>query len=91
MKFSKKLEKNEFILGFSLSLIDIAWFIYVTRLKDAKYPLGELHPNVARWYESLIRIDEFSREIKKPLIMEIIANINNFFLNLQKKGIRHLL
>ena len=90
-EIDKKLEKNEFILGFSLSLIDIAWFIYVTRLKDAKYPLGELHPNVARWYESLIRIDEFSREIKKPLIMEIIANINNFFLNLQKKGIRHLL
>mgnify|MGYP001161077039 FL=1 len=90
-EIDKKLADNEFILGLSISLIDIAWFIYVSRLKDAKYPLGELHPNVARWYESLIRIDEFSREIKKPLIMKFIINMNNFFLNRQKKGIRYLL
>jgi hypothetical protein len=56
-------------------LPDVAWFIYVSRLKLAKYPIHILHPNVNDWYESLLNRDVFAREIQVPRIVRVMSYI----------------
>ena len=60
------LAQGDFLLGESLSVLDIAWYIYVYRLKVSGYPLAELHPRLAHWFEHLDVRPEFSREIAEP-------------------------
>ncbi|MEM1143065.1 MAG: glutathione S-transferase family protein [Pseudomonadota bacterium] len=60
------LKRGEFLLGDSLSVLDIAWYIYVYRLKVSGYPFDELHPRVAHWFECLDARPEFNREIAEP-------------------------
>jgi glutathione S-transferase len=50
-------------MGGSLSVVDIAWFIYAYRLSLAGYPFARLHPQVAAWQEKLKGRPEFAREI----------------------------
>ena len=65
-KLDKTLESREFILGASISVADIAWFIYANRLLTARYPL-HLHTQLQRWFNTLKTTDAFAREIKVPL------------------------
>ncbi len=51
--------------GDTLSVLDIAWFIYAYRLSLAGYPL-RLHPGVSAWVEKLRARPEFSKEIAMP-------------------------
>ena len=58
-----------YLMGQSLSVLDIAWFIYAYRLSLAGYPLKRLHPRVGAWEEKLRARPEFAREIagtRKP-------------------------
>lgn len=61
-----KLEHQPFLLGEELSVLDIAWFIYVNRLTLAGYPFERLHPNLHAWFGRLCERPEFSREIELP-------------------------
>ena len=56
-------------MGNELTLPDIAWFIYVSRLKAARYPIHILHPNVNDWYESLLK-EKFLQ--KKQRFLELL-------------------
>ncbi len=61
-----RLADNPYLLGDSLSVLDIAWFIYANRLVLAHYPLARLHPRLDAWYERLYARPEFANEIAPP-------------------------
>ena len=74
-EINEKLTHHTYILGNELTLPDIAWFIYVSRLKAARYPIHILHPNVNDWYESLLKREVFAKETKIPGIVKFISYI----------------
>lgn len=90
-EIDQNLHINDFILGNKLSLIDIAWFVYVTRLTYVKYPLKDLHPNVYIWHKRLYEKEVFRKEVEIPLIMKCVINANGVLLDLRNKGIKKLL
>lgn len=56
------LGRTPFLLGDELTVLDIAWFIYVARLAAAGYPFAKAHPNVAQWFDRLLARQEFAEE-----------------------------
>ena len=66
---NQRLMQLPYLMGESLSVLDIAWFIYAYRLSLAGYPLKRLHPRVGAWEEKLRARPEFAKEIagtRKP-------------------------
>jgi glutathione S-transferase len=61
-----RLTKQPYLFGDALTVLDIAWFIYVDRLSLAAYPFARLHPRVADWFAKLMERPEFAREIALP-------------------------
>jgi glutathione S-transferase len=59
----RTLAKQPYMLGETLSVLDIAWFIYVYRLSIAGYPFARLHPHIAAWEDKLRARPEFAKEI----------------------------
>lgn len=64
--FDERLTSNRYLLGDDLSLIDIAWYIYSTRLLSAGYPLHRLHPRLGQWFDRLNALESFNREVQEP-------------------------
>jgi glutathione S-transferase len=62
----KRLAQHPYLMGDTLSVLDIAWFIYANRLSLAGYPLARLHPRVGAWFEKLRARSEFAKEIAMP-------------------------
>jgi glutathione S-transferase len=60
----KQLAQQPYLMGDSLSVLDIAWLIYAHRLSLAGYPLQRLHPHVFAWKERLAARPEFAKEIE---------------------------
>lgn len=65
-KLDQRLAKTPYILGDTLSLVDIAWYIYGARLRDASYPLHAEHPNFAAFFDRLDAQPAFSKEVAAP-------------------------
>jgi glutathione S-transferase len=65
-ELDRKLATQPFLLGDTLTVLDIAWFIYVNRLTLAAYPFARLHPRVADWFAKLMQRPEFASEIALP-------------------------
>ena len=63
-KLNGLLAKQSYLHSNALTVLDIAWFIYVNRLSLAGYPIARLHPRLNGWFEALLARPEFSREIK---------------------------
>ena len=61
-----RLADSPYLLGADLTVLDVAWFIYVNRLVRCTYPLDRLHPNVAKWFYPLRDRPEFAKEIVVP-------------------------
>ena len=61
-----RLAQGPYLMGASLSLLDIAWYIYGFRLVTSGYPLHARHPRVGAWYDALHAREEFRREIAEP-------------------------
>jgi glutathione S-transferase len=73
-KLDKKLAESPYVTGDTLSVLDIAWFIYAQRLSLGGYPFKRLHPYVAAWHQKLLARPEFAKEVAMaPPIMETIA------------------
>lgn len=68
------LADNAYLLGDTLSVLDVAWFIYANRLVLAGYPLARLHPRLGAWYERLNDRPEFAAEIAAP--PEVMAHFD---------------
>ncbi len=62
----QRLAKQPYLLGESLSVLDIAWFIYANRLALAGYPIARLHPRVGTWFDKLAGRPEFDKEVAMP-------------------------
>ena len=60
----RRLTSNSYYFGDNLSIIDIAWFVYASRLHIGGYPFERLHPNVHAWREDLVEDDRFAREVR---------------------------
>ena len=86
-----RLEDSQYILGAELSLVDIAWFIYATRIQHANYPLQRLHPNVSGWYERLYANVLFRKEVRRPLIMQFVLYVHSLILRLKGRSIEDFL
>ena len=59
----KTLAQQPYLMGDTLSVLDIAWLIYAHRLSLAGYPFERLHPHVFAWKEKLSARPEFAKEI----------------------------
>ena len=90
-ELNDQLEGNQYILGAELSLVDVAWFIYATRIQHANYPLQRLHPNVFGWYERLYANNLFRKEVKRPLIMKLILYVHSLILRFKRRSIEDFL
>ena len=86
-----QLKDSQYILGAELSLVDIAWFIYATRIQHANYPLQRLHPNVFSWYERLYANNLFRKEVRRPLIMQFVLYVHSLILRLKGRSIEDFL
>ena len=85
------LSENDYILGPNLSVIDIAWFIYVTRIQHANYPVQDRHPNVYEWYKRLYKNKKFKDEVQIPLIMRLVIYLYALVLKIKGQGITNFL
>ena len=85
------LSENDYILGPNLSVIDIAWFIYVTRIQHANYPVQDRHPNVYKWYKRLYKNKKFKDEVQIPLIMKLVIYFYALVLKIKGQGITNFL
>jgi glutathione S-transferase len=56
------LADHGFLIGDDLTVVDIAWFIYVDRLTYAGYPFARLHPRLSAWFARLSERPAFARE-----------------------------
>jgi glutathione S-transferase len=63
---NRTLEKSAYIHGGALSVVDIAWFVYVHRLRISGYPLERLHASLNEWYLRLAQMTEIARELAPP-------------------------
>ena len=61
--FEQGLSGSRYLVGDTLSVIDIAWFVYAHRLDLAGYPLKQLHPRVEAWYRGLSADALWAREV----------------------------
>ena len=60
----KTLARQPYLMGETLSVLDVAWLIYAHRLSLAGYPFERLHPHVFAWKEKLSARSEFAKEIE---------------------------
>jgi glutathione S-transferase len=65
-EIEQQLANNPYLLGDALSVLDIAWLIYVNRLRLAGYPVMRLHPRLGLWADTLSTHPAFEREIAIP-------------------------
>jgi glutathione S-transferase len=57
------LASQPYLMGQDLSVVDIAWLIYVHRLSLGGYPFARLHPHLNAWAAKLRARPEFAKEI----------------------------
>jgi glutathione S-transferase len=62
-ELDQRLARQPYLMGNSLTVLDIAWLIYAHRLSLTGYPFARLHPGVANWMEKLRARPEFAEEI----------------------------
>jgi glutathione S-transferase len=72
----KRLAHQPYLLGDTLSALDVAWFVYVVRLRFAGYPFERLHPRIQEWFGRLSERDAFAREVAPPPPMAALYAAN---------------
>jgi ganglioside-induced differentiation-associated protein 1 len=72
-KLERRLEANSFLLGDTISLADISWFVTINRVLLAGYPLQRLHPRLWAWRQQLLQIPAFAHEAEAPLLQTLMA------------------
>ncbi len=63
-QLNERLAKHPFLLGDAITVVDVAWFVYVSRLSLAGYPLESFHPRLAKWFATLKVRPEFAKEVE---------------------------
>jgi glutathione S-transferase len=70
VEIDKTLAIRSFIGGANLSVLDIAWFVYVHRLTISGYPLARLHASLNEWYQRLGMFPQIGQEVTLPAELE---------------------
>ncbi len=65
-RFEQILTKDRFLFADQFSIIDIAWYIYASRLILLGYPLGQRHPKVFAWFNRLDKMPGLAAEVAQP-------------------------
>ncbi len=65
-KLEDVLRRSDYCIGTALSVVDIAWYVYVNRLLLAEYPLFDYHPSVMKWYRRMDAREAFHAEVRMP-------------------------
>lgn len=63
-RLEQRLGEGSFLLGDTLTVVDIAWFVYATRLELGGFPFRRLYPKVAEWRTRLGDQSEFADEVR---------------------------
>ena len=71
----ERLAQHAYLMGHTLTLADIAWFIYANRLSSAGYPFARLHSRVHRWYQGLLARPEFAKEVALPAPLRAMTKV----------------
>jgi len=66
----RTLAGHSYIGGAQMSVLDIAWFVYVHRLTLSGYPLARLHASLNEWYQRLGALPQIAREVAIPANLE---------------------
>ena len=62
-RFEGVLAETAFLAGPNITLVDIAWYIYARRLRDAGYPIARWHPRFGAWFDRVDAQPEFRNEV----------------------------
>ncbi len=65
-ELNEQLKDNKNLLGDDLTVLDVAWVVYINRLVRCGYPLERLHPTVNEWIWPLRNSPEFDQEMQVP-------------------------
>lgn len=72
-KLERRLQANSFLLGDTVSLADISWFVTINRILLAGYPLQRLHPRLWAWRQRLLQTPAFAQEARAPFLQTLMA------------------
>ncbi len=65
-ELAKNKGDSPYLLGDELTVLDIAWYVYVNRIVLCGYPLDRLHPGLSDWFADLQQRPEFTKEVQSP-------------------------
>lgn len=69
-----RLSTSSYYFGAEISVMDIAWFVYASRLHLGGYPFARLYPKIHAWREDLAADERFAQEVLPPApLQELIA------------------
>ncbi|MEL6188874.1 MAG: glutathione S-transferase family protein [Myxococcota bacterium] len=77
--FERRLEKGPWLLGDTLSVLEVSWFIRTKRLALAGYPLED-HPRLQAWHHRLAARPAFAAETKDVLPMRLAVPAYQLYL-----------
>ncbi len=67
------LAGQPYLMGDTLTVLDVAWYVYAKRLTDAGYPLAHLHPRIGEWFGALNQQKTLRREVGVPLSLRLVS------------------
>lgn len=65
-RLDETLQRSDYVLGTTLTVVDIAWYVYAARLIAAGYPLHLVNEHVGKWFDRLDVHAEFNSEVEMP-------------------------
>ena len=79
-KIDNELSKQKFIVSNQLTIVDIAWFVYLRRLEAIGFTFKKNYPNLSKWYVELKNNKNFLKETSLPTPLKIISSIFKAYL-----------
>ena len=86
-----ELVKNKYIVCDELTIVDIAWFIYLRRLETMGFRFEREYPNLNKWFTKLKKNKNFYNETLLPLPLTIISSIYKFYLSFTRESLKKYL
>ena len=90
-KYESLLNKQKYLMGNNLSMLDLAWFIYTYRLYVSGFPFKDRYPKISEWFLDLYSRKEFFKEVNDPLPLKLIRLYAKTSTSLSGKSIKALL
>lgn len=85
-----RLSVQSHILVERPTLIDIAWYIYARRLRQAGYPIAQMHPAVGRWFQRLDGDPTFHNEVPSGGAPALVSGALRAVQKMRGVSLQHL-